>query len=85
MYLRVILIYKLSIACRSLFVKKKMRIIRIYFQNAFAAVNYRKFWDLGMEDFVKQYNIDDVIVMPYLIATQTTDGNSFFKNQFRDQ
>lgn len=39
----------------------------------------------GMEDFVKKYDIDDVIVMPYLIATQATDGNSFFKNQFRDQ
>ena len=49
------------------------------------AIDYRKFWDLGMEDFVKKYNIDDVIVMPYLIATQATDGNSFFKNQFRDQ
>lgn len=49
------------------------------------AVDYRKFWELGMEDFVKKYDIDDVIVMPYLIATQATDGNSFFKNQFRDQ
>ena len=49
------------------------------------AVDYRKFWDLGMEDFVKKYDIDDVIIMPYLIATQATDGNSFFKNQLRDQ
>lgn len=49
------------------------------------AVDYRKFWDLGMEDFVKKYDIDDVIIMPYLIATQATDGNSFFKNQFRNQ
>jgi len=49
------------------------------------AVDYRKFWELGMEDFAKKYEIDDVIVMPYLIATQATDGNSFFKNQFRDQ
>lgn len=49
------------------------------------AVDYRKFWELGMEDFVKKYDIDDVIVMPYLIATQASDGNSFFKNQLRDQ
>jgi len=49
------------------------------------AIDYRKFWDLGMEDFCKKYDIDDVIVMPYLIATQATDGNSFFKNQLRDQ
>lgn len=49
------------------------------------AVDYRKFWELGMEDFAKKYEIDDVIIMPYLIATQATDGNSFFKNQFRDQ
>lgn len=49
------------------------------------AIDYRKFWDLGMEDFVKKYDIDDVIIMPYLIATQATDGNSFFKNQLRDQ
>ena len=49
------------------------------------AIDYRKFWELGMEDFVKKYDIDDVIVMPYLIATQATDGNGFFKSQFRDQ
>jgi len=49
------------------------------------AIDYRKFWDLGMEDFVKKYDIDDVIVMPYLIATQATDGNKFFKTHFRNQ
>ena len=29
------------------------------------------------------YDIDDVIIMPYLIATQATDGNDMFKTQLR--
>ena len=34
-----------------------------------------------MADFVDKYDIDDVIVMPYLIATQAIDGNDMFRSQ----
>lgn len=45
------------------------------------AIDYRKYWRFGMADFVEKYNIDDVIVMPYLIATQAIDGNDMFRSQ----
>lgn len=47
------------------------------------AIDYRKYWRYRMSDFVDKYDIDDVIIMPYLIATQATDGNDMFKSQLR--
>ena len=34
-----------------------------------------------MSSFVDKYDIDDVIVAPYLIATQAMDGNDMFRSQ----
>ena len=45
------------------------------------AIDYRKYWRYGMAEFVDKYDIDDVIVMPYLIATQAMDGNDMFRSQ----
>ena len=45
------------------------------------AIDYRKYWRYTMADFVDKYDIDDVIVMPYLIATQAMDGNDMFRSQ----
>lgn len=45
------------------------------------AIDYRKYWRYTMADFVEKYDIDDVIIMPYLIATQATDGNDMFRSQ----
>ena len=47
------------------------------------AIDYRKYWRYRLSDFVDMYDIDDVIIMPYLIATQATDGNDMFKTQLR--
>lgn len=43
------------------------------------AIDYRKYWRYTMASFVDKYDIDDVIIMPYLIATQAMDGNDMFK------
>ena len=45
------------------------------------AIDYRKYWCYGMAEFVDKYDIDDVIVAPYLIATQAMDGNDMFRSQ----
>ena len=45
------------------------------------AIDYRKYWRYGMAEFVDKYDIDDVIVAPYLIATQAMDGNDMFRSQ----
>lgn len=47
------------------------------------AIDYRKYWRYRLSDFVDIYDIDDVIIMPYLIATQAPDGNDMFKTQLR--
>lgn len=45
------------------------------------AIDYRKYWHCTMAEFVEKYDIDDVIIMPYLIATQAIDGNNMFRSQ----
>ena len=45
------------------------------------AIDYRKYWRYPMSSFVDKYDIDDVIVAPYLIATQAMDGNDMFRSQ----
>lgn len=47
------------------------------------AIDYRKYWKLSMASFAKKYDIDDVIVSPYMIATQATDANNWFQKHFR--
>lgn len=47
------------------------------------AVDYRKFGIMTLSYLVNTYDIDDVIVMPYLIATQSIQGNDIFQKQLR--
>lgn len=47
------------------------------------AIDYRKYWDYRMADFVEKYDIDDVIIAPYMIATQDTNANKWFASHFR--
>lgn len=42
-------------------------------------VDYRKYYKMNLQQFVDVYEIDDVIFMPYLIATQDPDGNNLFR------
>lgn len=47
------------------------------------AIDYRKYNQKSMAELVEEYDIDDVIIMPYLIATQSTVGNDFFQKRLR--
>ena len=47
------------------------------------AIDYRKYWKYSMADFARKYDIDDVIIAPYMIATQATDANEWFRSHFR--
>ena len=47
------------------------------------AIDYRKYWKYSMADFARKFNIDDVIIAPYMIATQATDANEWFQAHFR--
>ena len=39
------------------------------------SIDYRKFYGVGLEQFCREKGVDDLIVAPYLIATQSTQGN----------
>ena len=43
------------------------------------AVDYRIYRAMTLEKLAEKQEVDDVIFAPYLIATQATDGNDFFK------
>lgn len=45
------------------------------------AIDYRKFGIMKLSYLIDTYDIDDVIVAPYLIATQAIDGNDMFHKQ----
>ena len=47
------------------------------------AIDYRKFGIMQLSYFCANYDIDEVIVMPYLIATQSIQGNDIFMKQLR--
>lgn len=47
------------------------------------ALDYRKYWAMTTTSFCDRYDIDDVILLPYMIATQATDGNDMFKTHFQ--
>ena len=36
-----------------------------------------------MADFARKYDIDDIIIAPYMIATQDTNANEWFQVHFR--
>lgn len=41
-------------------------------------IDYRKYNTLKMSQFCEEFDIDDVIVAPYLIATQSSQGSLYF-------
>ena len=45
------------------------------------AVDYRKFASMSLRSFVEKYEVDDVIFAPYLIATQSIQGNDMFAHR----
>lgn len=47
------------------------------------AVDYRKFGIMQLSYFCANYDVDEVIVMPYLIATQSIQGNDIFMKQLK--
>lgn len=46
-------------------------------------IDYRKYKAMGLQQYVEEYEISDVIYAPYLIATQSSLGNDFFRNRSR--
>ena len=42
-------------------------------------VDYRKYYRYSMSEFVEAYDVDDIIVLPYLMATQGAEGTDLFK------
>ncbi len=42
-------------------------------------VDYRKYYRYTMSQFVEKYEVDDIIVLPYMIATQGAEGTDLFK------
>ena len=49
------------------------------FRNVYA-VDYRKYWTMPLNMFVDKYDIDYVIFMPYLTATQSSQGVDLLYN-----
>ncbi len=49
------------------------------------AIDYRKFSWMKLQKFVDEYDIDDVIFMPYMTATQSSLGNDFLEKLCRDK
>lgn len=47
------------------------------------AIDYRKFGIMQLSYLCANYDIDEVIVMPYLIATQSIQGNDLFTKQLK--
>ena len=47
------------------------------------ALDYRTYKDMDMAAFVEKYDIDDVIIAPYLIATQSEDGTRMFARRLQ--
>lgn len=47
------------------------------------AIDYRKFGIMQLSYMCSNYDIDDVIVMPYIIATQSIQGNDLFLKQLK--
>lgn len=42
-------------------------------------MDYRTYRDLSVMEFVKEYEVDDIVIIPYLIATQSQDGAKMFE------
>lgn len=42
-------------------------------------MDYRKFHRMSLSKFAEKYEVDDIWFTPYMIATQSMDGNNFFE------
>lgn len=47
------------------------------------ALDYRTYKNMSIAAFVDQYDIDDVIIAPYMIATQSEDGSNMFARRLQ--
>ena len=47
--------------------------------NTVYAIDYRKYNAMNLQTFCEKFDIDDVIVAPYMMATQSAQVNSLFK------
>jgi len=52
------------------------------FHNVYS-VDYRKFRSIPLDQFVVDYDIDYVLFMPYVTATQSIDGYQLLRNLCR--
>lgn len=46
------------------------------------AIDYRKYRAMNIQTLCEKYEIDDIIVAPYMTATQSLQGNGFFQKVF---
>lgn len=46
-------------------------------------MDYRKYRTMTIQQFVDEFDVDTVIMMPYLMATQSTDAAAMFENMCR--
>lgn len=46
------------------------------------AVDYRKYYTMDIQTLCQEYEIDDIIVAPYMTATQSMQANDFFRSMF---
>lgn len=42
-------------------------------------MDYRKYYSMSIRQFVEKYDVDTVILMPYLMATQASEGAAMFE------
>ena len=47
------------------------------------ALDYRTYKNMSIAAFVEEYDIDDVIIAPYMIATQSEDGSRMFARRLQ--
>ena len=47
------------------------------------ALDYRTYKAMSISAFVEEYDIDDVIIAPYMIATQSEDGSKMFARRLQ--
>ena len=47
------------------------------------ALDYRTYKNMSIAAFVEAYDIDDVIIAPYMIATQSEDGSNMFTRRLQ--
>lgn len=44
------------------------------------AIDYRKYYAMDLQEFCEEYEVDDIIIMPYLTATQSMLGTQLIRD-----